>query len=123
MRGSRIALLALAAFLVAGCGDINRELDNANKAAGIPGGNSPPPAQPAPGDAKAADAKEKESPSVIARVQGMLGMGDPKEAGHAPKDPNDPMVVCRLGGSTSFMLKSGCLNRLGTVVSSKGVPK
>ncbi len=122
MRASRIAPLALSALLAAGCSDIMSELDNATVQASKPGGNSPPPAQPAPGAAKAEE-KEKEGPSVIARVQGMLGMGEPLEAGRIPKDPNDPMVVCRLGGSTSFMLKSGCLNRLGTVVSSKGVPK
>ena len=50
------------------------------------------------------------------------GLGDAPKDSRRPPDHNDPMVSCRLGGSISFMLKSGCVNRRGTVIASKGVP-
>jgi hypothetical protein len=132
MRPTRLAAFALALLLAAGCGDILHELDNANEVAGKASGNRLPPA---PGKAPAAvkpalpgatppgpEGEEKTGPTVLSRVQGWLGLAEDRKDGRLPPDPNDPMVICRLAGSNSFMLKSGCLNRRGTVVASKGVP-
>ena len=126
----RLAALALAGLLVSACGDILDEVDKANELASKPSGNRPvapvpgakpgaaPPSQAGP-PAKA----EGEGPGLLDRVQGLLGLGEPREGSRLPPDPNDPMVLCRLDGSTGFMLKSGCINRRGTVLASKGVPR
>ena len=132
MRPIRPAALVLAALLASGCGEIFGELDHANDLASKPSGNRPPAA--APGGALAAKsppsaagpaatgAEQEAAPTVLARVQGWLGLEGARQDGRRPPDPNDPMVLCRIGGSSSFMLKSGCLNRRGTVVAGKGVP-
>jgi hypothetical protein len=149
MRPIPLAALALAALLAAGCGDILRELDTANDLASTPSGNKPPPAganpgaKPAPGAAPAAapaaatpgapaaaatkppgaaPEAPKEPPGLIAQILAWVGLGGAPKDSRRPPDPNDPMVSCRLGGSLSFMLKSGCINRRGTVIASKGVP-
>jgi hypothetical protein len=136
MRTPRFAALALAALLAAGCGDILDEINNANDLASKPSGNRPspaagqarPPGKVAvkPGAAAPAGAPKpaeaKPGKGLIAQVQAWLGLGDGSRDGRLPPDPNDPMVICRLDGSSSFMLKSGCLHRRGSVVASKGVP-
>jgi hypothetical protein len=134
MRQVRLASLALAALLSAACGDVLHELDAANELASKPGGNRPVPVtgQPSPGPGGAAPATPAgaaavkpaapaaEEPGILARVEGWLGIGGAQQNARRPPDPNDPMVVCRLGGSASFMLKSGCVNRQGVVVANKG---
>jgi hypothetical protein len=132
MRSPRLALLVMLALLGAGCGEILKEIDNANDLAGKPTGNRPGAAPgkapaaarsgtPAPAGAPKPE-ETKEAPGIVAQVQAWLGLDGEAKDRRRPPDPNDPMVVCRLGGSTSFMLKSGCLNRSGSVVASKGVP-
>ena len=137
MRANRIAALAVAALLAAGCGDILREIDHANDLAGQPSGNRPPPAAgkapasgaapatpappPAAAASKPAPAADAADEGLVARVEGWLGLGSDENA-RRPPDPNDPMVLCRLEGTSGFMLKSGCINRRGTVVANKGVP-
>lgn len=115
-----LAALVAVALLGAGCGEILNEVDKANELAGKPSGNRP--AGPAPGE-KAAPKAEAEGPGLVDRVQGLLGWKEPGEGGRRPPDPNDPMVLCKLNGSTGYMLKSGCVNRRGTVLASKGVPR
>lgn len=128
----RIASLAftLALLTAVGCGEILGEVDRANELASKPTGNRPAPAAgavrpgakrptPPPAQEEAPGAAEK----LVSQVQSLLGLGGAPKDGRLPPDPNDPMVLCRLDGSTSFMLKSGCIHRRGTVVASKGVPR
>lgn len=133
MRLHRLAALGFAALLAAGCGEILAEIDHANDLAGKPSGNRPPPAAgrppekgPAPTAATArtgrADGASETEQSLVSRLEGWLGLGSGAKDDRRPPDPNDPMVLCRLDGSTGFMLKSGCVNRRGTVVANKGVP-
>ena len=131
MRTTRLAAFALALLLAVGCGEILGELDNANNLAGKPTGNrtSPAPGNPGavpnpalPGAPKPGPEGEgKTLTTVLSQAKDWLGLGEDAKKRRLPPDPNDPMVLCRLGGSNSFMLKSGCLNRRGTVVASKGV--
>ena len=132
MRRTRLAAFALALLLAVGCGEILGELDNANNLAGKPGGNrtSPAPGNPGavpnpalPGAAKPGPEGEgKTLTTVLSQAKDWLGLGEDAKSRRLPPDPNDPLVLCRLGGSNSFMLKSGCLNRQGTVVANKGTP-
>ncbi len=118
----RLTVLVLAASLASGCGQILDEIDHANEIAGKPGGGKQA-GKPAPGQ-KSPAPQEASGPTLLARVEGWLGLGEKEDgARRVPRDPNDPMVVCRLGPSTAFMLKSSCLNRKGTVVSSKGAQR
>jgi hypothetical protein len=118
----RLTALVLAASLAGGCGQILDEIDHANEIAGKPGGGNLK-GKPAPGQ-KSSAPEEASGPGLLARVEGWLGLGEKDErAGRAPRDPNDPMVICRLGPSTAFMLKSSCLNRKGTVVADKGAQR
>ena len=137
MRTYRLAALATAALLAAGCGDIFREIDHANDLASQPSGNRPPPAAgkapatgaapvtpaapPAAAGPNAKPAADGAENGLVARVEGWLGLGSDENV-RRPPDPNDPMVLCRLDGTSGFMLKSGCINRRGTVVANKGVP-
>ncbi|CAG1006971.1 hypothetical protein MYXO_03531 [Myxococcaceae bacterium] len=109
----RYAVLAFIGIAASACGEIFGEVDKANDLASKPSGNRPAAAAAVP-------EPEPEAPGIVDRVQGLLGMGEPAKPGRRPPDPNDPMVLCRLGGSNSYMLKSGCINRRGTVVASKG---
>lgn len=136
---SRIVPFLLVALLLGGCGGILDELDNANELAGKPTGLRPPEpkgAKPgavtkstkAPsGAATAPSAKPEEEGMTVAslyeQAKGLVGLAPETEGGRLPPDPNDPMVLCRLSGSTGYMLKSGCINRKGSVIASKGVPK
>jgi hypothetical protein len=132
MRRTRLAAFALALLLAVGCGEILGELDNANNLAGKPGGNrtSPAPGNPGavpnpalPGAPKPGPEGEgKTLTTVLSQAKDWLGLGEDAKSRRLPPDPNDPLVLCRLGGSNSFMLKSGCLNRQGTVVANKGTP-
>jgi len=131
MRTTRLAALALASLLAVGCGEILGELDNANNLAGKPGGNraSPAPGKPGavtnpdpPGASPGPEGEGKTLTTVLSQAKDWLGLGEDAKNRRLPPDPNDPMVLCRLGGSNSFMLKSGCLNRRGAVVANKGVP-
>jgi hypothetical protein len=132
MRTTRLAAFALALLLAVGCGEILGELDNANNLAGKPGGNrtSPAPGNPGavpnpalPGAPKPGPEGEgKTLTTVLSQAKDWLGLGEDAKSRRLPPDPNDPLVLCRLGGSNSFMLKSGCLNRQGTVVANKGTP-
>ena len=132
MRTTRLAAFALALLLAVGCGEILGELDNANNLAGKPGGNR---TSPAPGKPEAAtnpalpgapppgpEGEGKTLTTVLSQAKDWLGLGEDAKSRRLPPDPNDPLVLCRLGGSNSFMLKSGCLNRQGTVVANKGTP-
>jgi len=132
MRTTRLAAFALAMLLAVGCGEILGELDNANDLAGKPGGNR---TSPAPGKPEAAtnpalpgapppgpEGEGKTLTTVLSQAKDWLGLGEDAKSRRLPPDPNDPLVLCRLGGSNSFMLKSGCLNRQGTVVANKGTP-
>ena len=130
MRTTQLAAFALASFLAVGCGQILGELDNANNLAGKPGGNrkSPAPGKPGavtnpapPGAAPGPEGEGKSLTTVLSQAKDWLGLGEEAKNRRLPPDPNDPMVLCRLGSSNSFMLKSGCLNRRGVVVANKGV--
>jgi hypothetical protein len=129
MRSTRLAALALALLLAVGCGEILGELDNANNLAGKPTGNRQSPApgksgavtNPAPPGAPLPEGEGKTLTTALSQAKDWLGLGEDAKKRRLPPDPNDPMVLCRLGGSNGFMLKSGCLNRRGTVVASKGV--
>ncbi len=127
----RALTCALALLASAGCGEILGEVDRANELASKPTGNRPPPPAGAarPGMKRPATPPAEESgdegvvAKLVSQAQSMLGLGGKDEHRRLPPDPNDPMVMCRLGGSTSFMLKSGCINRRGSVIASKGVPR
>lgn len=128
--------IAIAATLSLGCGDILKEIDNANDLAGKPTGMRPGAAPPKPGagppktgasGATAPGAKPgaaSEEPDTITRlvsqVKQLLGLEPEDGRRRSRPDPNDPMVLCRLPGSTGYMLKSGCINRQGRVIASKG---
>lgn len=111
--------LALAALLTAGCGDILHEIDGANDLAGKPTGSRP---AGAPSQAPPAAAAESGPAALLARMKGWVGLAEEPNGQRRPRDPNDPMVTCRVEGSTRFMLKSGCIAQQGTVVATKGVP-
>jgi len=130
MRTTRLAAFALTLLLAVGCGQILGELDNANNLAGKPGGNrkSAAPGKPGaatnpapPGAAPGPEGEGKSLMTVLSQAKDWLGLGEEAKNRRLPPDPNDPMVLCRLGSSNSFMLKSGCLNRRGVVVANKGV--
>jgi len=130
MRTTRLAAFALTLLLAVGCGQILGELDNANNLAGKPGGNrkSAAPGKPGaatnpapPGAAPGPEGEGKSLTTVLSQAKDWLGLGEEAKNRRLPPDPNDPMVLCRLGSSNSFMLKSGCLNRRGVVVANKGV--
>lgn len=128
-RRSRVAAAALVGLLATGCGEILDEMDKANdlagKAASARAASAAPGAKPGPPGAREQAAAEAaaEGPGLLDRAKGLLGLSDAKEGGRRPPDPNDPMVLCKLNGSTGYMLKSGCVNRRGTVLASKGVPR
>ncbi len=131
MRTTRLAAFALALLLAVGCGEILGELDNANTLAGKPTGNrtSPTPGKPGAATNPAPPGAPRPGPegegktltTVLSQAKDWLGLGEDAKNRRLPPDPNDPMVLCRLGSSNSFMLKSGCLNRRGVVVANKGV--
>jgi len=130
MRTTRLAAFALTLLLAVGCGQILGELDNANNLAGKPGGNrkSAAPGKPGaatnpapPGAPPGPEGEGKSLTTVLSQAKDWLGLGEEAKNRRLPPDPNDPMVLCRLGSSNSFMLKSGCLNRRGVVVANKGV--
>lgn len=128
MHAPRFAALALAALLAGGCGDILREIDHANDLASAPsGGRSQParsgPSAPATATREAppahAQGSADDGPGLVARAKAWIGLADADRPGRRPPDPNDPMVLCRLDGASGFMLKSGCINRRGTIVANK----
>ena len=121
MRNGRLRTLALLAALglAAGCGEILDEVDKANDLAGKPTGMRVGPA-PVPEKSE----PEEASPGVVAQLQGwveqQLGTKPPEKPG---RDPDDRLVSCRVAGTTSYMLRSACLSRAGTVVADKGKPR
>jgi len=124
-RALRHLLPACLVVALSACGEINAELDKANELAGQPMGGQGSAAKAAARE-KAQEEQPGEAPEggaaseILASVKGWIdeatGNAPPPRPGH---DPDDPVVSCRLGGSTSWMLKSACLSRSGTVLREK----
>ncbi len=129
----RLLALALASGLVLGCGVID-QLDDANKAmdkevastqraAALRNGQSPPPVGPAPGARPGGVAPRgpaKPPEGLLARAE--RWWKEAREEKPIAPAPDDRIVRCRMGGTTTFVLKSACLSQDGLPDQDLGKP-
>jgi len=129
----RLLTVLLVCGLVLGCGVLD-QLDDANKAMdkevankarqdAMQGGHAPPAEAPAAGarpPAAAGRSRAKPPEGMLARAE--RWWKEAREEKPTPPAPDDRIVRCRIGSSTTFVLKSACLSQDGLPDQDLGKP-
>jgi len=118
--------------LVLGCGVVD-QLDDANKAMdkqvaakersdALRSGHAPPPLAAGPGAAPGAALRGHAQPTEGLLARAERWWKEAREEKPIAPAADDRIVRCRIGGTTSFVLKSACLSQDGLPDQDLGKP-